>query len=341
MARTLDDVAKLAGVSRSTVSRVVNEHPNVSPATRARVAAAIERSGYRPHGVARSLATSRTHILAVIVPESVTKLFTDPYFPLMLRGATEACNRARYQLLLSLFTASMDSSTLRDQVLRSGYLEGVLAANASLSDELVPSLLEERIPFLTIGRHPDDRVSYVDVDNVGGARTAAEHLIRLGHERIGTITGPLDMTPAQDRLQGYREAMSTHRLPVSEGQIAEGDFTEAGGRAAMTRLLAARPTAVFAASDAMAVGAIRAIRAEGLTVPEDVAVIGYDDVPPAVAVDPELTTVRQPIERLGHLAVEVLIQRLERDEPEAASVQRIVLPTELVIRKSCGAVRDA
>ncbi len=335
MARTLDEIAREAGVSRSTVSRVVNDHPNVSSKTRARVEAAIERTGYRPHGIARSLATNRTHILAMIVPESVTKLFTDPYFPLMLRGATEACNRAGYQLLLSLFTASMDSSMLRDRVLRSGYLEGVIAANASLSDELVPSLLDERIPFITVGRHPDDRVNYIDVDNIGGARMAAEHLIRLGHDRIGTITGPQDMTPAQDRFQGYRESMEMHRLPVSDGLVSEGDFTEAGGRAAMAQLLSESPTAVFAASDSMAIGAIRTIRAEGLRVPEDIAVVGFDDIPSALTVDPELTTVRQPIERLGHLAVEVLIQRFEREEGTSSS-QRIVLPTELIVRKSCG-----
>jgi LacI family transcriptional regulator len=336
MARTLDEIAREAGVSRSTVSRVVNNHPSVSPETRAKVEAAIERSGYRPHGIARSLATRRTHILAMIVPESVTKLFTDPYFPLMLRGATEACNRGGYQLLLSLFTASMDSGILRDRVLRSGYLEGVVAANASLADELVPSLLDERIEFVTIGRHPDDRVNYIDADNTGGGRMATEHLIRLGHTRIATITGPPDMTPVQDRLEGYRETMEMHRLPVSEGLIAEGDFTEAGGRAAMTRLLPERPTAVFAASDSMAIGAIRAIRAAGLSVPEDIAVVGFDDIPMALTVDPQLTTVRQPIERLGHLAVEVLIQRLEQEDGQAASIQRIVLPTELIVRKSCG-----
>jgi len=337
MARTLDEIARMAGVSRSTVSRVVNNHPSVSPETRAKVEAAVERSGYRPHGIARSLATRRTHILAMIVPESVTKLFTDPYFPLMLRGATEACNRAGYQLLLSLFTVSMDSGILRDRVLRSGYLEGVIAANASLSDELVPSLLEERIPFLTVGRHPDDRVNYVDVDNIGGGRMATEHLIRLGHTKIATITGPQDMTPAQDRFEGYRETMEMHRLPVSEGLVAEGDFTEAGGRAAMTRLLAEGPTAVFAASDSMAIGAIRAIRAAGLDVPKDVAVVGFDDIPSALTVDPELTTVRQPIERLGHLAVEILIQRFdEQEDDRATSIQRVVLPTELIVRKSCG-----
>ena len=337
MARTLDEVAKHAGVSRSTVSRVINNHPNVSPATRARVEAAIEKCSYRPHAVARSLATNKTNILGMVVPESVTKLFTDPYFPLMLRGATEACNRRGYHLILSLFTASVDSSVMHDRVARSGYLDGVIAANASLDDKLIPSLFEEGIPFVNIGRHPDDRVNYVDVDNIGGARMATEHLIRLGHTRIATISGPLDMTPGQDRLDGFREVMSTHRLPVPEGLVIEGDFTEAGGRAAMMQLLSEGPTAVFAASDSMAIGAIKAIRAAGLQVPEDIAVVGFDDIPSALTVDPELTTVRQPIERIGQLAVETLTNVIEGETTEGRrpSTQRFVLPTELVVRGSC------
>lgn len=336
MPRTLQEVAEHAGVSRSTVSRVINNHPNVSAATRARVEAAIEKCGYRPHAVARSLATNRTHILGVIIPEAVTKLFTDPYFPLMLRGATEACNRNEYQLILSLFTTSVDPRTMHDRVVRSGYLDGVFVANLSLDDGLIPRLLADGIPFVTIGRHPDDRVNYVDIDNVGGARMAVEHLIRLGHKRIGTITGPLDMTPGQDRLEGFRDVLNAHRLPVTEGLVAEGDFTEAGGRAAMVRILREAPTAVFAASDAMAIGAIKAIKSAGLRVPQDISVIGFDDVPPAVSIEPELTTVRQPIERLGQLAVETLINRIEKKAENGTATQRIVLPTELIVRESCG-----
>ncbi len=338
MTNTLDEVARNAGVSRSTVSRVVNNHPNVSPETRLRVEAAIAKCGYRPHAVARSLATNRTNIVGMVIPESVTKLFTDPYFPLMLRGATEACNRHGYHLILSLFTGSIASSVMHDRLAQSGYLDGVIVANASLDDKLIPRLFEEGIPFVNIGRHPDARVNYVDVDNIGGARMATEHLIRLGHTRIAMIGGPSDMTPAQDRLNAFLEVMNTHRLPVSEGTVAEGDFTEAGGRAAMVQLLPYEPTAVFAASDSMAIGAIKAIRAAGLSIPDDIAVVGFDDVPSALTIEPELTTVRQPIERIGQLAVDMLIALIEATLAEGSepSIQRIVLPTELVVRSSCG-----
>lgn len=335
MARTLEEVAKLAGVSRSTVSRVINTHPSVSGSTRAKVEAAIEESGYRPHAVARSLATNRTHILGMMIPEAVSKLFTDPYFPLMLRGATEACNKSSYQLILSLFTASTDSSNWLDRAIHSGYLDGVVAANTSLDDMLIPGLLSSSIPFITVGRHPDSRVNYVDVDNVAGAGMAAEYLIRLGHERIGMITGPLDMTPARDRLDGFRAVMGAHRLPTPEQLTAEGDFTEAGGRAGMLNLMAEHPTAVFAASDSMAIGAIKAIRSYDLRVPEDISVVGFDDIPSAVSTEPELTTVRQPIEQLGQLAVEVLITLIEGGTGNGRPTQRIVLPTELIIRRSC------
>lgn len=335
MAPTLQDVARIAGVSRSTVSRVINNHPSVDPKTRQRVQRAIKQCGYRPHAIARSLATKRTHIIGMIIPEAVSRLFTDPYFALMLLGATDACNRSGYQLILSLFTASVDSKTMHDRIVHNGFVDGVLTANACLDDKLVPRLLDTGVPFVTIGRHSDERVSYVDVDNVGGARMATEFLIHLGHKRIATITGPLNMTPAQDRLTGFLNAMQANDLPVPEALIVEGDFTEMGGRAAMTRLLEERPTAVFAASDSMAIGAVRAIQSAGLRVPEDISVIGFDDLPSAASLEPPLTTVHQPIEGLAELAVEVLIGRLKRKIPNGIAVQRVILPTELMVRKSC------
>lgn len=340
MPPTLEEVARLAGVSRSTVSRVVNGHPNVRPEVRERVWEVIRQTGYQPHAAARSLVTRRTRVIGLMIPQAVTTLFTDPYFPILMRGVADACNAHNYHLMLSLFSQRQirDSRTHQDQlyqqVLRGRYLDGVVVSSAPLDDPIFPRLLEENVPFVIVGRYPHERVSYVDVDNVVGARMAVEHLLRLGHERIATITGPPNMCAGQDRLEGYRQALAARGIPVDERLIAEGDFTEQGGRTAMQRLLPHRPTAVFAASDMMAVGALKTIREAGLSVPEDIALVGFDDVPLASMVDPPLTTVRQPIEQLGSMAVELLISLLEN--PGGDSVHRVVLPTELVIRASCG-----
>jgi LacI family transcriptional regulator len=336
MSPTLEEVARLAGVSRSTVSRVINNHPNVRTEKRERVWQVIRKSGYQPHAVARSLVTNRTQIVGMVIPEAVTRLFTDPFFPILLRGATDACNAHRYQLMLSLFAASANQQEMYQNLLGNGYLDGVIVASASLDDPLISNLVHDRVPFVSVGRHPNRQVHFVDVDNFGGARMAVEHLIRLGHQRIATITGPLDMAHGQDRLEGYHQALATHRIPVEEDLIVEGDFTESSGMASMQRLLPADPTAVFVASDTMAVGALKALRQAGREVPQEIALVSFDDIPIASAIEPGLTTVRQPIERMGSMAVEVLLSLVESSPEEEAPVHRIVLPTELVVRASCG-----
>jgi LacI family transcriptional regulator len=336
MSPTLEEVARLAGVSRSTVSRVINDQPNVRSEVRDQVWEVIHQVGYQPHAAARSLVTSRTHVIGMIIPEAVMTLFTDPFFPLLLRGATEACNSQQYQLMLSLFTAHADRQEIYQRILRSGYLDGAIVASASLDDPLIPNLLRDRIPFVSVGRRPKERVHYVDADNVNGARMAVEHLIRLGHRRIATITGPLDMVHGQDRLSGYRQALEARGIPVEEELIVEGDYTEASGMVGMQRLLPVSPSAVFVASDMMAIGALKALRQANRRVPQDIALVSFDDIPVASAIVPALTTVRQPIERMGFMAVEVLLSVLEDSSGEEAPAQRIVLPTELVIRASCG-----
>ena len=336
MPPTLEEVARLAGVSRSTVSRVVNDHPNVRAETKERVWEAIRKSGYQPNVVARSLVTNRTQIVGMVIPEVVTKIFAEPFFPLVLRGATEACNNHHYQLLLSLFTNPEDQEETCQRVLRSGYLDGVIVASSLLDDSLIPDVLHSGIPLVSIGRYPDQHVHYVDSDNVGGARMAVEHLVRLGHRRIATITGRLGMSVGQDRLEGYRQALLAHGIPVRDELILEGDFTERSGMMAMQRLLPASPTAVFATNDVMAIGALKALRAVGLKVPQDVALIGFDDTPIASMVEPALTTVRQPIERMGSMAVELLLDLLASSSSDQVPAHRIILPTELIVRGSCG-----
>ncbi len=330
---TLEDIARLAGVSRSTVSRVVNNHPNVRAEVRQRVWEVIRQVGYQPHAAARSLATNRSNIIGLVIPEAVSTLFTDPFFPLLIRGITDACYTHNYHLMLALFSTPAQEEELYNRLLKSRYLDGVVLASTRVDDPLVTRLLDDKVPFVSVGRHEDPRISYVDVDNVAGAYMATEHLLRQGHRRIATITGPLDMMAGRDRLEGYRKALATHRIPLDERLIVEGDFTEEGGMRGMESLLAVepRPTAVFVASDTMAMGTLRTIRGAELRIPDDIAVVGFDDLPQAAFMDPPLTTVRQPIERMGRLAVEILIAHLDASH---SIPQRVVLMPELVIRSS-------
>ncbi|MGD9048454.1 MAG: LacI family DNA-binding transcriptional regulator, partial [Anaerolineae bacterium] len=324
MSPTLEEVAALAGVSRSTVSRVVNEHPGVREQVRDRVNQVIRETGYQPHAAARSLVTRSTQIIGAIIPEALTTLFTDPFFPLLLSGITQACNAHHYHLMLSLFNGPAGQEEMYRRVVHSGHLDGVVVASTRVDDPLMARLLADRVPSVMVGRHPDERVSYVDADNVAGARMAVEHLIHIGHHRIATITGPLNMTSGEDRLEGYLQALAAHRLPVDEDLIVEGDFTEFSSMAAARRLLSLSVTAIFAASDIMAVGALKVIREAGLQVPQDVALVGFDDVPVFSALQPALTTVRQPIEQMGSMAADLLLNLLQ-DPPSAdAPAHKIV-----------------
>lgn len=338
MALTLEAIARLAGVSRSTVSRVMNDQVSVRPEVRERVWQVVRDTGYQPHAAARSLVTRRTQIIGIIIPETVVTLFADPFFSSFLSGVTTACNAHRYHLMLSLFDDPAGEENMYRRVLGSRYLDGAIVASNHLNDPLIPALLDDEVTFVVVGRHPDSRVNCVDADNVGGAQMAVEHLIRLGHRRIATITGPLDMPAGQDRLAGYRQALEAHRLPIDPALIAHGDYTQPGGTTAMQRLLPTAPTAVFAANDSMAIGALRALRRAGKQVPRDVAIVGFDDLPRAADVEPPLTTVRQPIARMGAMAVEVLVGLLGNGEGVTSQPVRVILPTELVVRDSCGAL---
>lgn len=339
MSLTLEEVGQLAGVSRSTVSRVINGHPSVSDEVRERVWKVIRETGYQPHAAARSLVTRRTQIIGVIIPESVARLFVDPFFPLLLGGITTTCNTRGYHLMLSLFNGPAKPEELYRRLVHSGHLDGVVVASARIDDPLVCRLLQDEMPFILVGRHVDDRVRYVDADNVGGARMAVEHLIRLGHRRIGTITGPLATPAGADRLIGYKRALEASRIAVEEDLVIEGDFTKGSGATGMQQLLPARPSAVFCASDSMAIGALETIREAGLRVPDDIALVGFDDVPVATAVEPALTTVRQPIEGLGTMAADLLLNLLENPPDGQSPGQRIILPAKLIVRDSCGALR--
>ncbi len=329
----LEEIAKLSGVSRSTVSRVVNNDPNVSSVTRERVMQVVKRVNYTPNAAARGLAVGHTHVLGLVIPMGVAALFTDPYFPILIQGVSSACNSREYSVMLWLAEPEYERRMIR-QIMYSGLVDAVIVSSMLLNDSLVQALGDGGLPFMLVGRHPTDaHASYVDADNLGGAREAVTHLLRMGRTRVATITGPQNMIAGADRLAGYLAALRDRAVVSDPSLIVEGDFTEAGGYLAMQQLLSRRPDAVFAASDMMAIGAMRALREASLRVPEDVALVGFDDLPQAARTEPPLTTVRQPVYRLGATAVDSLLDLI--DHP-GSSPRRIVLPTELVVRSSCG-----
>jgi LacI family transcriptional regulator len=332
---TLEEIAKLASVSRSTVSRVINDSPRVSADVRQRVQAIIDRTGYQPDAAARSLVTRRSGIIGLVIPRAVQALFTDPYYALLIQGIAQGCNAHDYTLTLYLFHTEHEEQKLYPRVLRNQLVDGVIITGSLVDDPLLPQLIDHQVPFVMIGRPPAPEASFVDTDNVAGAYQAVSHLARLGYGRIATITGPAATTVGLDRRQGYLNALRDRGLAFDAGLVVEGDFTEAGGYFAMRQLLPARPDAVFAASDMMALGALRALREAGLSVPGNVAVVGFDDLPAAAYADPPLTTVRQPIRQTGTQAVEILLDLLNNP---TQSARRVTLTTDLIIRSSCGSL---
>lgn len=335
---TLKQISEMAQVSPSTVSRVINEYPNVSRDVRERVQQAVRKTGYQPNPAARSLARGKSQVLGLIIPKSAATVCSDPFFAHTIQGAAAACKARDYVLSLVLFHTIEDEARSVARILSQQMLDGVILTATQRDNQTVYRLLDSGIPFVMIGQHDNDQVSFVDSDNQAGAYTAVTYLIRQGFQRIATITGPLNNLAAVQRKQGYLQALADRERMATEALIAEGDFTEASGYTAMHTLLPQRPDAVFVASDLMAQGALRAIQQAGLSVPNDVALIGYDDLPPAAMTNPPLTTVRQPIKRVGYTAVEILLELLAHG-PEPP--RRIILPTELVIRQSCCVTRPS
>jgi LacI family transcriptional regulator len=333
----LEDIAKQVGVSRSTVSRVVNGHPHVRDDVRKRVLEVVQKTGYHPNAAARTLASQRSQMIGLVLPRTVTSFFTDPYFPHLTQGVAQACNQSDYTLGLFLVGTKDDEEKIFPRVSRRGFLDGVLVQTGQIGDQLIDRLVNSNIPLVIVGRpFHGDGVSYIDVDNVDAAYNAVSHLLRLGYQRIGTITGPANNTTGIDRQEGYVRALADRDRVVDESLVAEGDFSEASGYYAMQRLLPAKPDAVFAASDMMAIGAIRAVREVGLGVPDDVAFVGFDDLPRAALTDPPLTTVRQQVQQFGISAVGILTDLIENG---ITPPRRVIMVTELVIRESCGAYR--
>ncbi|MCG7527689.1 LacI family transcriptional regulator [Streptomyces sp. OfavH-34-F] len=330
---TLEEVAARAGVGRGTASRVINGSPRVSAHTREAVEAAVAELGYVPNRAARALAGNRTDAIALVVPESESRFFAEPYFSDIVRGVGAALADTDMQLLLTLVGSDRERRRLA-QYLTAHRVDGVLLVSVHADDPL-PDLLEQLgMPAVMNGRRSAaESLSSVDSDNFEGARGAVEHLVSRGRRAIATITGRLDVYASQSRLDGYRQAVSDAGLEPDERLVAPADFTEEGGARAMRDLLDRRPDvdAVFAASDVMAAGARQVLREAGRRIPDDIALIGFDDSAVARHMDPALTSVRQPIEEMGRTMTRLLLDMIAGEHADRA---QIVLPTELVVRDS-------
>jgi len=333
---TIEDIARLAGISRSTVSRVINNHPSVRPAVRERVLSVINEQGYAPQAAARQLVTQRTHIIGVLFPRSAHFLLDNPIFASIGQGIGQACAQHGYIPMLSLSLREMEQHMLLN-MLRSRHFDGVVLVSSERDDPIQIFLEEAHIPYARIGHDPGRTdPCYVAIDETEGAYKAVKHLISLGHQRIGVIKGPAWETCTPQRLEGYTRALGEAGLPFDPDLVAEGDWLHTSGYDAMQQFLylPQPPTAVFSMNDMMAAGVLHTLYEHGLRVPDDIAIVGFDDVPQTRIIIPPLTTIRQPSSEMGLRATEMLIAQLEGKECEPS---HLILPTTLVVRQSCGA----
>jgi DNA-binding LacI/PurR family transcriptional regulator len=329
---TIHDVAREAGVSRGTVSRVLNGGHNVSPEALKAVNAAIRKTGYVVNRHARSLVTQRSDSVAFLLTEPQDKFFEDPNFNQLLRGCTTALAKADIPLLL-MIAGNEEERRRIGRYITAGHVDGVLLVSSHTGNPMIEQLTSAGMPVVCCGKPLGHlgTVPHVAADDRDGARQMVQHLIGLGRRRIATVTGPLDTPGGVDRLSGYREVLAEQGLGLDPALVAEGDYSRAGGERAMARLLEQAPDldAVFIASDLMADGALAVLEGAGRRVPEDVAVGGFDDSSIAAAARPPLTTIRQPWERISAEMVRLLLSLIAGEPPAS-----VILPTELVRRAS-------
>ena len=332
---TINSIAKLAGVSRTTISRVLNNKTDVNSETRAKVLEIIKEYDFYPSIFAKGNKTKKTNTLGLIIPYDYDSVFTNPFNSEVIRGiCAEAAQKGYY-----IMNCSHRLNSEYISVFKQKRVEGFIILSPAVDNyELFDRLNDANIPYVATAKIPSAKsLNYVDVDNTYGAMLAVEHLVGLGHRRIAFITGPKYLVSHEDRLSGYKMGLVQNGLPYQSQYIQVGDNTIESGYAATMELLALeeRPTAFFAAADMMAIGVIKALRSLDYEVPGDFSVIGFDNIPIAEYIEPPLTTVGQPSKQKGSEACRMLIEFLESGEP----VLRSILPVQLKVRKTTGPVR--
>jgi LacI family transcriptional regulator len=346
---TINDIARLAGVSKATVSRVINQKPDVDPETRMKILRIMDEQGFVPSITAAGLAGGRTRLIGVLVPS-----LTWPLIPQIMRGIGEVIERSTYELVLYSISHEQDRSAVIDRILAAKLTEGLLAVYPGQATAYLNELHGSGYPVVMLDDQmiPTGTTPWVGADNRTGAYTAVKHLLQLGHRRIGHIKGRIGYECSEDRYRGYCDALEEASIEVDPALVVQGDFLVTGGSACAQQLFALpdRPTAIFAASDDMASGVLLAAEEVGLRVPEDVALVGFDDTAPAAFMHPPLTTIGQPFFEMGQRATMLLLDAVNARRQPAPSWQsasqhrpaepiREFLPTRLVVRTSCGASR--
>jgi len=332
------DVAELAGVSRTTVSFVLNNVPGmrISADTRQRVLEAAKRLDYHPDASARHLVTGKTNILGYVERQSPEHALSDAFLPQVLRGVHDSAAAYNFEVLFAPIPLELSNGRF-SRLLQGHHVDGIILSGPRSDDEEVSQLIEANAPIVLQGYWPNMQVASVDVDNVKSAKMATSHLVRMGHTRIGMIVhSPEAFTAGEERLQGYQEILEENGFSVDPDLIAFASFTPSSGEHAMRKILKAvpRPTAVFISSDTVAIGAMQVVHDLGYRIPQDLAIVGFDDIPMSVYMKPPLTTIHLPAYGIGWAAADLLIHLIDKDDALETS---ILLDTELVVRESCGA----
>ncbi len=333
----IKDIAKLANVSHTTVSRALNDKSRIRKETKEKILAIAKELGYRPNFIAKSLVLKRTKTLGLVITN-----IANPFYTELAQGIEKTATRLGYNIILCSTQSNIATEKQYIEMLRSKGVDGIIFSSAHMEDPNIVALAEEEFPVILVNRrtyHPSvkERIDYVGVDNVLGGFLAVEHLIRLGHKRIGMIGGSVESSVGLERIEGGKKALATYGLEQKDDLILEGNFLKRSGyqRAKEFLNMAEIPTAIFAANDYMALGVYQAILEEGLRVPEDVALIGFNDIEFSSMQGIELSTIGQKKFEMGAIAVEMLIERIEGKEDRPVAREVFLLP-ELIVRKTCG-----
>lgn len=335
MTVTIKDVAKMAMVSPSTVSRVISDDPRISEETKIKVNEAMKELGYHPNAIARSLVSKSTNTIGVIMPKSAHLSLANPFFPEVLRGISASANENGFYILLSIEDDGIGKINTIDKIVKAGMVDGVIMLYSKLEDDTLKMLIDKNFPFVMVGKPINgNKVSYVDNDNIGASYEATTHLISKGRKSIGIITGPLNMVVSLDRLEGYKRALMDNRIEFNSDLIISAEFSKENGYKAIENLISKGnvPDAILAVDDLLAVGAMEAIKDAGLKIPEDIGILSFNNITTAEYLSPSLTSVDINPYELGVEATELLFQKLQNRKmlPQAR-----IVPTKLIIRESC------